>query len=186
MRLEHATLVKSILRDSGFHMQCLATVRDLKLPDCFIGAGFVRNAVWDHLHGFKEITPLDDLDVLFFQPSNLSKEFEQSIEDDLLKRKADTPWSVRNQARMHLRNNDQPYQSTEDAMMHWLETATCVAARLDSNNELNLAAPYGLADLVNMKSRPTPAGKRRFGEYCSRMEDKIWPSTWHKVDVLFE
>ncbi|WRQ77412.1 nucleotidyltransferase family protein [Pseudomonas saxonica] len=26
-------------------------VRSLNLPDCWIGAGFLRNAVWDYLHG---------------------------------------------------------------------------------------------------------------------------------------
>ena len=35
-----------------------------------IGAGFVRNAVWDHLSGEDtEATPLADLDVVFHDPA---------------------------------------------------------------------------------------------------------------------
>ena len=30
----------------------LLAVRDLGLKDCWVAAGFVRNAVWDLLHGY--------------------------------------------------------------------------------------------------------------------------------------
>ena len=40
-------------------------------------------------------------------------------------------WSVRNQARMHVRNGDAPYDSTADTLRHWLETPTAVAVRLE-------------------------------------------------------
>ena len=32
-------------------MEMLKVVAGLALPDCCIAAGFVRNLVWDHLHG---------------------------------------------------------------------------------------------------------------------------------------
>jgi hypothetical protein len=34
-------------------MDILHIAEKLKLPDCMIGAGFVRNKVWDHLRGYK-------------------------------------------------------------------------------------------------------------------------------------
>jgi uncharacterized protein len=33
-------------------MQVLGVTEALGLPDCWVGAGFVRNPVWDALHGF--------------------------------------------------------------------------------------------------------------------------------------
>ena len=35
------------------------------LPDWFVGAGAIRNTVWDYLHGYTVPTPLADVDVAF-------------------------------------------------------------------------------------------------------------------------
>ena len=164
-------------------METLKAVRELGLPDWAIGAGFIRNAVWDHLHGFDMITPLADIDVLYFEPGDLSKERELDIEATLKAISPDRPWSVRNQARMHLRNNDAPYASTEDALRYWLETPTCVAARLETDNSLTLFSPYGLSDLMEMRASLTKHGETRIEQYKARMKEKNWPSIWPKVVV---
>ena len=52
-------------------MDVLRVVRQHQLPDSWVGAGFVRRKVWDNLHGFEEPTPLNDIDVLFFNPNDL-------------------------------------------------------------------------------------------------------------------
>lgn len=44
----------------------LAVPADLQLPDAWLAAGFVRNRVWDRLHGYPEPIPLADLDVIHF------------------------------------------------------------------------------------------------------------------------
>jgi hypothetical protein len=49
----------------------------LKLPDGYIAAGYIRNRVWDHLHGFTERTPLNDVDVVYFNPHDLSEETDK-------------------------------------------------------------------------------------------------------------
>ncbi len=61
-------------------MAVLGAARDLGLPDCWIGAGFVRGKIWDHLHGFVRATPLEDIDVLYFQPEDTSQAAERVIE----------------------------------------------------------------------------------------------------------
>ncbi|WP_394223745.1 nucleotidyltransferase family protein [Alteromonas gracilis] len=47
-------------------MRCLQALRDLDLPQGYIGAGFVRNAIWDELHNRATTTPLNDIDVVYF------------------------------------------------------------------------------------------------------------------------
>ena len=90
----------------------LRAVNRLGLPDCWTGAGFVRNLVWDRLHGYAEATPLNDIDVLYFDPSDRSRATERALEARLRRALPGQPWSVRNQARMHRRNADAPYRST--------------------------------------------------------------------------
>ena len=47
-------------------MDCLHALRSLDLPQGYIGAGFVRNAIWDELHKRVKPTPLNDIDVIYF------------------------------------------------------------------------------------------------------------------------
>ena len=161
----------------------LRSARALDLPDWAIGAGFVRNTVWDHLHGYPAATTLSDVDVLCFDRTDLSPAREMQVERWLRNRQPDVPWSVRNQARMHLRNGDPPYRDTEDGIRNWLETATCVAVRLESDDRLTIIAPWGTDDLLALRSRPTVRGKHHYAAYLARMRQKNWPSQWPKVWV---
>ena len=164
-------------------MECLRAVRALALPDWAIGAGFVRNAVWDRLQGYEGTTPLNDVDVLFFDPERTGRGFEQALEERLARALPGCPWSPRNQARMHRRNGDRPYRNTEDALRFWLETPTAVAVRLEDDDRLSVLAPFGLADLMAMVARPTAAGRAKIDQYRARMAAKNWPATWPGVTV---
>jgi hypothetical protein len=156
----------------------LQTVQSLALPDWAVGAGFIRNAVWDALHDRAAATPLADVDVLYFDPANLNPERDKVFETELSTLMPDVPWSVKNQARMHLRNRDQPYLNTLDALRHWLETPTAVAIRLVGSTETELLAPYGIADLVAMIVRPTPSGLARANQYAGRVQAKRFTERW--------
>lgn len=171
-------LVEEVMRADPWRMEALAHARGLALPDWGIGAGFVRNAVWDRLHGFSQPTPLADIDLLYFDPSDLSPDREAVCEAKLSSPNSGTPWEVRNQARMHLRNGDAPYRSTADALCYWLETVTAVAVRLEADDELTVLAPLGLEDLMGLRVSPTAAGRRRNAEYSQRMRAKAWPEIW--------
>jgi uncharacterized protein len=164
----------------------LEVVRRHRLPDWAIGAGFVRSAVWDALHGYREPTPLADVDVLYFDRGNLSREREKAIEEALATAMAKVPWSVRNQARMHRRNGDRPYADTTDALRYWLETPTAVAIRLDDRDHPSLLAPFGIDDLTGMVCRPTPRGREKFAEYRQRVGEKNWSAHWPQVRILDE
>ena len=83
-------------------MAALRAVRDLNLPSWAIGAGAIRNAVWDHLHGFSNATVAQDIDVVFFDPENFSQERDQELQNELSKALSNVQWDVTNQAAVHL------------------------------------------------------------------------------------
>ena len=129
-------------------------------------------------------SPVADVDVLYHDPTNLSWDAETAIEARLHAALPGLPWSVRNQARMHLRKGDPPYHSVAHAMEHWLETPTCVAMRLEETGQLTIVAPFGLDDLFGLRIRPTPRGTLFADEYMSRVYAKRWHERWPDVELL--
>lgn len=175
---DDAARLIALLRADATRMRLLAAVEDLCLPDCWIGAGFVRALVWDHLHG-RASSPLDtDVDVVWFDPAHATAAIDRELEAVLTAHDATVAWSVTNQARMHGHNSDDPYASTEDALRHWPETATAVAVR-QAVGRLEILAPFGLADLFAMTIRPTPPFRgARMSIVRQRAGNKRWLERW--------
>ena len=177
--------ISGLLQASTVHREILQTVAELDLPDCWIAAGFVRNLVWDHIHGFSPPTPLNDIDVIYFDRGDTSCGPERQIEASLNHLFPNVAWQVRNQARMHLRNNDAPYGSSSDAMAHFPETATAIGARVIETG-IQIAAPSGLVDLFSLFVRPTPHYLDKMDIFHARMMEKNWRSIWPRLTILTE
>lgn len=177
--MDAATQVIEVLRADALRWRLLGMVRDLGLPDGWIGAGFVRNAIWDHHHGRAASRPAGDIDVVWHDPRCADPAEDRRLEATLRAIAPEMTWSVKNQARMHVRNGDAPYASVCDAMRCWPETATAIAVRRVGNAGGEVAAPFGLSDLTRLILRPTPrfAGEKR-PMYVERVRVKGWRTTW--------
>jgi hypothetical protein len=150
-----------------------------------MGAGFVRNAVWDYLHGRDSSPVSTDVDVIWFDGERCTKKQDDALEALLRDLDPNVLWSVKNQARMHVQNGDDPYQSTTDAMRYWPETATAVAARLLENGTCEVVAPLGLDDLFDLIIRP--AGRfatEKNAIYQERVKSKSWLKVWPMLTLL--
>ncbi|HEV2563724.1 MAG TPA: nucleotidyltransferase family protein [Microvirga sp.] len=168
---------------AGLHA-LLSHVERLGLPDGWIGAGFIRNTVWDVLHGRAiDVSRLNDVDVIFFDPGDTRRERESDLQNRLHEHAPGMAWSVKNQARMHLRNGDSPYRDTVDAVAHWAETATAIAAR-SIRGRVEVMAPHGVEDLLNLIVRPTPPFEWKMEVYRERVLGQDWPARWPKLTVL--
>jgi hypothetical protein len=173
--------IADIIAQDPVGMEQLRAVRTLGLPDWCIAAGFVRNRVWDHLHGSAPPRPPADIDVLFFDAGDVSKARETEYEGRLHSILPEAPWQVRNQARMHVWKGVPPHRDTADAMTHWLETVTAVGVRLEADGSLTVVAPLGTDDLLGLRCRPTAFGRTRRDEYEARIAAKRWRELWPKV-----
>ncbi len=182
--MKTANDIAAFLSGQPYFVEALKHVEALNLPDCWISAGFIRNAVWDHLSGFQPSPRrTDDVDVLYFQPADLARTGEETAEATLRQVAPEHEWEVRNQARMHFKNGDAPYQDTEDGLRHFLETATAIGARLTAG-KIEIIAPYGIDDLLSLVLRPTPSGRARPHEFIGRVEQKGWRRRWPKLTFL--
>lgn len=177
----------SLIKEDQWMMDILRTAKSLNLPDWWICAGFVRSKVWDTLHYYSERTKLPDIDVIYFNPENLSEVEEKKFERMLAYRMPSIPWSVKNQARMHMKNKTFPFASSVDAISKFPETATALGVKLDEQNNLIVAAPCGIRDLIQLEVKPTPffiEDKERMKIYQERLIKKNWKSTWSKLTVF--
>jgi uncharacterized protein len=165
-------------------VRALDAVATLGLPDAWIGAGFIRNAIWDAVHGVAKPPAPQDIDVVFFDAVAPSAENDVAIQAKLTDRWPQLRWSVTNQARMHVQNADPPYRDAEDGIRHWPETATAIAARW-RNGRVELVAPHGVDDLVSLIVRPTPAFRTKVDVVRRRVREKAWLSRWPRL-VLFD
>lgn len=166
-------------------VRLLRAVEAQRLPDCWIGAGFLRNAIWDALHGWPRSTLSGDIDVVFFDASDIRPERELEIEAALTRACSHAPWSAKNQARMHIRNGDAAYRDTLDALRHWPERCTAVAVR-SSGGRIELLAPFGVSDLLALVVRPTPAFVAKMSVYLERVRRKNWHRRWPGLRIVTE
>lgn len=177
-----------LIENDKWMMEILENVKKLGLPDWWICAGFVRSKVWDVLHGFEERTPMPDVDVIYFDANNLDEVEEKRLEEKLRMMQPTIPWSVKNEARMHLKNGFPPYSSSVDAISKFPETATALGVKLDERNNLLLAAPHGIKDVTKLVVRPTPYfadSDDRMHMYHERIEKKNWNSIWRNVSFYY-
>ncbi|MEC0239637.1 nucleotidyltransferase family protein [Paenibacillus dokdonensis] len=176
-----------LVQEDTWMMDILQTAKTLQLPDWWVCAGFVRSKIWDVLHGFSDRTPLPDVDVVYFDPNCCDEVVEKELEKKLFSINPHVPWSVKNEARMHLINNMPPFTSSVDAIANFPETVTSLGLTLGENNQLILTAPHGIQDVIDMTVRPTPyylQSKDHEEIYEGRVMKKNWSKTWHQVKVI--
>lgn len=152
-----------LVEASAWLLSVLGHVGAVNAPDAWIGAGVIRDLVWDQRFGRGfDPSKVRDVDVPYFDLADLSPRRDRAVEEALQERDRTVPWDAKNQAAVHLWYPDRfgvtvdPLGSVADAVATWPETATCVAIRLSTGGELEILAPYGLDDLLDGVWRPNP------------------------------
>ncbi|WP_255755331.1 nucleotidyltransferase family protein [Massilia sp. erpn] len=171
-------------------MDALHAAASFGLESWCIGAGVVRNLVWDHLHGYAAPSQLADIDLAYFDAANLDGEREADLQRCLSQLMPSQKWEVTNQARVHLWFEQyfghpvDALTSLDEAVASWPEYATSVGVFLDSSAALNIIAPHGLEDLFSMTIRRNPA-RVSLETYRERIEQKQYLKRWPQATVIF-
>ena len=172
---EYLATLDDWIKSDQLRWHILSVAAKLNLPKWCLAAGFVRNLVWDKLHGYTNATPLNDIDLIYLDTDNTNPDKDAALECQL-KNCLNIPWSVKNQARMHNRNGHRPYKSIEDAMSFWPELETMFGVCLDDENSLKLISPIKLDYLWQRKITYNP--KSCLKDFKGRVRSKEWLKIW--------
>lgn len=182
--------LKDIIQESLWFMQVLYTARDMNFSSWCIGAGAIRNLVWDHLHHYSQASYLSDVDLAYFDPNegiNVEHEHQAVISQKL----PHIPWEVTNQAYVHYWFEEYfghavaPITSLESAVATWPEYTTSIGVFLTSQDQIQIIAPYGLEDLFSMYVRRNPK-RVTIETYRQRILSKRYHERWPKVTIFPE
>lgn len=185
---KHERDLSETIRRSPWLIDLLCFLETQAPTQTSVGAGAIAAQVWNAHHGFDGKHGIKDIDVVYFDPHDLSKtaeeELERRLEDSFATLRL--PFDVKNQARVHIWYREKfgyeipAYPNLEAAVATWPTTATAVAISF-AKNELNIVAPLGLEDLLNCIVRPN---KRQITEEIYERKVARWRQVWPDLHYL--
>ncbi len=174
--------IQQLLLQDPQRLRMLNLVASLKLKDAYIAAGFVRNMVWDELHKKAISTPLNDVDVVFFDAHDKDNSLATKALEVLQNLDGSVPWQVKNQAHMHLQNKDRAYLNTCDAMTFWPEKETAIGVQMNSDKQIKVLAPFGTRSLF--QGLISHNSKRAKSIFLKRVHSKDWLDIWPQLRIF--
>ncbi len=148
-----------------------------------MAAGALAQTVWNDRFAFPPFYGINDIDIVYFDDSDLSAEAEAAHSRRIRKLCTELPvWiDVKNQARVYLWYTEKfgyavrPYVSAGDAIATFPATATAVGLQ-PHGKQLALCAPFGLDDLLGGIVRANKARiVRQIYETKLMRWRKLWP-----------
>lgn len=162
--------------------------REIDLPDAWLVAGAVAQTFWNTAHGFQPAFGIKDIDIVYHDGDDLSEAAEIRNSWRISRAFSALPlrFDVKNEARVHLWYEDKfgypidPYESTEAAIATFPTTATAIGVR-PSGDGLQVCAPFGLDDLLDLTLRPN---KTQITPAIYRAKIARWTALWPKLQVI--
>lgn len=185
---------EQIIRSDPILMPLLVRLRGLRLPQWRLVAGCLYQTIWNHLTGRPRDTGIQDYDLIYFDPADLSWQAEDTVIRRVAAATPDAPAPVeaRNQARVHLwfeRRFGTPYpplSSADESLLRYASIVHAIGVRLNDDDTLDVAAPFGFDDLFAMVIRPNyaldnAASHTRKAERARLIWPQVTVIPWHPV-----
>jgi hypothetical protein len=174
----------AIIRSEDWLMDVLRKAKALDAEDDWIVAGAIYNTVWNRLTGRPSLQGIRDIDLFYFDPSDLSYEAEDRVirRGEAIFAGSPAPVEIRNQARVHLWYGQHfgfeidPIKSCRDSIGRFASIGYCVGARFDGEDNIEVFAPHGLTDLFSFRIRPNRfCDNRQTHDKKAARAMSLWP-----------
>jgi hypothetical protein len=172
-----------LLLDDPLFRRVLERLAALSLPDSWLVAGSVTAAVWNRQAGLPLTHGIKDLDLVYFDPQDVSVETERRLEAALSD--LPLPTDVKNQARVPLwyaAKFGRPcpdFTCSAEAIATYPTLASCIGVSLQAD-EIALCAPYGCGDLLAGVVRPN---YRLVTQAVYEAKTSRWRQVWPHLTI---
>lgn len=183
-----AARVSTLVADSPIFTTILGRWAEIALPDCWLSGSAIAQTAWNAKFGLPTEYGLADIDLVYFDATDLSDIGEARQAARIRGLFADIPlWiDAKNEARVHLWYEAkfgypiEPYRSSEHAISTFPTTAGSVAIRPDVTG-LSIFAPFGLDDLLSCTVRPN---KAQITQDIYEAKVSRWRSCWPALTII--
>lgn len=180
-----------ILKYNKDLMTILDYIEKLKLPNFYIASGAVFQTIWNYLDNRPINYGIKDIDIVYYDSNNLSKEYEEKLESKIEKYFKDNninyKFDIHNEARMHLwkkenENKDvDQYKNSENAIIQWIATVQAIGITKNSN-EIKVYAPFGLSDIYGKIIRPIKHKTNSKELYAKKIDS--WSKRFNNLTIV--
>lgn len=165
-------------------LKILETIRDLRLPDAWLVSGGIYQNAWNLMTGKPVGHGIKDYDVTYFDGGDLSYAAEDQVIRAVAAALPELSGLIetRNQARVHLwyperfGNSYPKLTCSTEALTLYASKTHSVAARMNEAGAIEIAAPFGLANLFAMRLVPNKVldNAKTHAEKSARLKG-LWP-----------
>lgn len=181
----------SILKENKDLITILDYICELNLPNFYIAAGSIFQTIWNYYDQKPLNFGIKDIDIIYYDPNNLSKESEKKLENKIIEHfkalNLNYEFDVHNEARMHLwkkenENKDiNQYKNSEDAIDQWIATVHSIGITKENDN-IKVYAPYGLSDIFSKTIRPIKHKANSKELYDKKAES--WQKRFDNLNII--
>ena len=188
---KQSKIVKKILKKNKNLMLVLDYLEKLELPNFYIASGSVFQTIWNYQDNKDLNYGIKDIDIVYYDKINLSKEHETKIEDKIIQfisnENLNYEIDVHNEARMHLwkKENENKeidqYKNSEDAISKLIATVQAIGiTKIDG--KIEVYAPYGFSDILSKTIRPIKHEGNSSDLYYKKV--KTWEKRFDKLSMI--
>lgn len=181
----------SILKKNKEIICILNFLESNNIPNFYLVAGTIFQTVWNYLDNKPINHNIKDIDIFYYDPINLSKEYEEKLEAKIKKylsqNNINLEIDIHNEARVHLwkKSNENPnvdyYENTEDTIRRLISTIQAIGVT-KTNKKIKVYAPYGLSDIFSKTIRPVKFSTNSKNVYNKKIES--WTSRFENLNII--
>lgn len=181
---QQCAALEDFVRGEPVLMQVLEGLREAALPDGWLVSGAIYNMVWNRLTDRPALENVKDIDVIYFDDSDLGYDAEDVVIQNMAARfqHSPVPVEVRNQARVHLWFPDKfgyevtPLGHALQSLDRYASKTHAVAAHLTPSGGMKIAAPFGLDHIFSFRVVPNRVLENREAHVAKGARAKAnWP-----------
>lgn len=186
---EQVQNIIDILKLNEDLMKVLDYIAKLNLPNFYIASGVIFQTVWNYYDEKPLNNGIKDIDIVYYDTENVSKEYEDMLENNIIKQFKDMNYEfdIHNEARMHLwqkaneNKNIKYYRNSEEAINQWIATVQAVGITKEKES-IKVYAPYGLSDIFSKTIRPIKHKYNSKDLYDRKIEK--WASRFEDLNII--